>query len=70
MKTGPYVALAAGGSALTAIGVGLLVGWMLGAVAFSGCYDTSVKTPPCTVNAHQEGCPSWPHDMRAPDGGR
>jgi hypothetical protein len=42
---------------------------LVGAVV-AGCYDTTKPTPPCSVNAHQPGCPGWPMDEHAPDGGR
>lgn len=52
---------------------GLILAMILGPLALGladlACYDTTVKTPPCSVNAHQEGCPPFPADMRAPDGG-
>lgn len=47
------------------------VGVVVVGTVVAGCYDTTVKTPPCTVNAHQEGCLPFPHDSKQPnDGGR
>ena len=36
----------------------------------AGCYDTTVKTPPCSANSNQEGCLAPIHDNKRPDGGQ
>lgn len=58
------------------IRLGALYGLVLGAVfvaasvLLGSCYDTTVKTPPCSVNPAPEGCYPFPHDRRADGGAR
>jgi hypothetical protein len=52
-----------------AFGCACGLAFVLAAALVPACYDTTVKTPPCSVNSNQEGCLPPVHDRRA-DGGR
>lgn len=52
-----------------ALVIALVVAPVIAGLTVVACYDTTVKTPPCSVNAHQEGCPDWPHDSKRPNDG-